>query len=387
ENATFWLRQDDSPRNWLWDVAWVGGTYLAVGDMATVLSSRSGTSWTLEAVPEAADGEVLYGVGGSAEVGLAVGSGGLILRSAAAYTNVVTAHEITVGSVTKTVSTTNRIALLGVLWESVEPRPTTNTLQGVAWEGGRFVLTGGEGEILTGTNGTQWTRAVAAGKEFLSSVAGFGGTWVATGAKGAIYTSTDALSWSRRVSGTDRWVYRVARAGDLWVAVGEGGMILTSPDGVSWTPRTSGTTSWLTGVASVGGLVYACGAQGTVLRSADGTAWEPVPTLTGKALYGIASRGAQCIVAGAEGVILRALSDSVPTPVGISGYVQFREPATVLEALTFQGLPEQPFLWQSATDWGAWGPEEVLTLDMNGEIARGREARSSRRFHRAAPVP
>lgn len=387
EDATSWVRQDESPRNWLWDVAWVGGTYLAVGDEATILSSLSGVQWGLESVPESLTGMVLFGVGGSEDEALVVGEGGRMLRSAVGFTNVVVGRDVVVGTVTNTVWRTNRLSLTGLIWELVETSPTTNTLQGIGWDGSRFVVVGAGGTILTGTNTTQWASSVASGKEFLSSVAAANGQWVASGARGAIYTSPDASAWTRRDSGTTNWVYRVAWVGSEWVAVGESGVIRTSPDGVQWTPRASGTTAWLTGIQAMGDAVYVCGTQGTVLRSTNRVDWVSVPTLTGKALYGVAHRGPQLVVAGAEGVILRAIAEPSLAAVQIGGYQHFPGDPTGVEALTFEGVAEQPFRWESGEALGGWELELERELDADGVAISGKATGRPSRFHRAVTPP
>jgi hypothetical protein len=387
QDATFWFRQDDSPRNWLWDVTWIGGAYLAVGDQATVLSSLSGVQWDLESVPETAEGRVLYGVGGSPETALAVGEGGLMLRCSGGFTNIIVPHEVVVENVTNIVWTTNRVSLMGLVWEVVEPRPTTQTLQGVAWDGSRYVVSGAGGTLMTGTSPNSWSTTVASGQEFLSSVAVAAGQWVASGAKGALYTSPDGLNWTRQASGTTNWIYRVAHVGSEWVAVGERGLILTSSDAVQWVARDSGTTAWLSAVRHVGDATYVCGTQGTVLRSTNRVNWVTIPTLTGKALYGMASRGPQLVVAGAEGVVLRAIAEPATSAVNIAGYRQFREGTNGVEALSFEGVTEQRFRWESSEPIGNWELESELDLDVNGQWVTGRALRGSSRFHRTAIRP
>lgn len=387
QDATFWFRQDETPRNWLWDVTRIGGAYLAVGDQATVLSSLSGVQWDLESVPEAAEGRVLYGVGGSPETALAVGEGGLMLRCSGGFTNIVVAHEVVVGAITNVVWTTNRVSLMGLVWEVIEPRPTAQTLQGIAWDGNRYVVSGAGGTLLTGTSPSAWTTTVASGQEFLSSVATSAGQWVASGARGALYTSPDGQNWTRQTSGTTNWIYRVARVGSEWVAVGEQGLILTSSDAVQWVPRSSGTTAWLTAVSGVGAATYVCGTQGTVLRSTNHVDWVSVPTLTGKALYGIASRGPQLVVAGAEGVVLRAIAEPAVAAVNVAGYQQFRETDPGVETLVFEGVTEQRFRWESSEPIGNWQLESEQELDVNGQWVTGRALRGSSRFHRAAIRP
>jgi len=387
ESATFWFRIEDTPRNGLWDVAWIAGTYLAAGDRGTILSSPSGADWVMEVVPEEAAEEDFFGVAGSETLGLAVGSNGLILRSSASYTNVVVEREVEISGVTHRVPVTNRVSLMGLEWQSVVPRSTTNTLQGVGWNGTRFVVTGAGGTILTSNDTTNWARVEASGREFLSSVAFGDGVWVASGAKGALYSSADATGWTRRTSGTTGWVYRVDHVNGEWLAVGERGLILTSADGIQWTSRTSGTASWLTGIRAVGDAVYVVGTQGTVLRSTNRTDWAPVASLTGKALYGVAGRAGQLVVAGAEGVILRAMAEPLSAPASIAAYRHIREPTPGVEVLTLQGSPEQKVRWEGAEALGEWQVDGEFSLDLDGKIVVGRALRGASRFHRVQTPP
>ena len=387
EGATFWFRTEETPRNGLWDLAWIAGTYLAVGDRGTILSSPSGSNWALEAVPEEAVEEELFGVAGSETVGLAVGSHGLILRSSASYTNVVAQREVVVAGATYSVPLTNRVSLMGLEWQSVLPRSTTNTLQGIAWNGKRCVVTGAAGTILTSNDTTNWVRVEASGREFLSSVAYGNGLWVACGAKGALYSSTDGGEWTRRTSGTSGWVYRVDHVNGEWLAVGEQGLVLTSTNGTQWTSRSSGTSSWLTGIRAFGDIVYVVGTQGTVLRSTNRTDWSPVDSLTGKALYGVAGRAGQLIVAGAEGVILRSMAEPLLAPVSIVGYRHFRDPAPGAEVLTVQGSPEQMVRWEGAESLGLWQSEGDFELDLDGTMVVGRSRLGDSRFHRMRTPP
>src|SRR5690606_23350883 len=112
-NVTLWFRTDESPRTWLWDMDRIGGLYLAVGDRATILSSSSGVTWTVEPPPASAE-TVLYGIGGSDRMALAVGSEGVMLRSQALFTNVVITNRIVAAGRTNILVATNRLNLIGV---------------------------------------------------------------------------------------------------------------------------------------------------------------------------------------------------------------------------------------------------------------------------------
>lgn len=383
---TFWFRLDESPRNWLWDAGRVAGTYLAVGDRAGILSSANGIDWAQEATPVDV-ATVLYGVGGSPELALAAGSGGVLLRSRAAYTNVVVTNLVVAAGRTNALPTTNRLSLAGISWEATASGLTTNTLQGIGWNGARYLVVGGAGTVLSSPDGDTWSRGTVAGAGFLSGVTPYGAGWIACGGGGGLYASADGVQWTPRVSGTTNWVYRVRALGTNLVAVGQNGVVLTSANGVDWVSRTSGTDAFLTDVREAAGVVYACGTGGTLLASTNLVDWQAVPLPTGKSLNGLATAGGQLIVVGAEGAVLRAVVGGADAPVGFAGFGMFAEAAPTVAGFVFSGTPEQRFRLEGAGDLGGWTTDASLELDANGAAVLGRVAEDVRRFHRTRLAP
>ncbi|MBL9135811.1 MAG: hypothetical protein JNK85_08085 [Verrucomicrobiales bacterium] len=368
---TFWFREDESPRNGLWSVERLGGTTLAVGDRTTVLSSTSGVDWYLETVP-VTNFPALYGVGGSPDLALAVGEGGLMLRSVNEKTSVLVTNEIEVAGRTETLLTTSVVEYLGIVWTNVNHGLTTNTLQGVTWDGQQYVVVGGNGTVLRSPDGTNWTLGrIQTSKRLFSSVARSGATWVATGASGSLYTSENAVDWTERNQGTTNWIYRARPVAGQWVAVGQNGLLLVSPDGTSWTARNSGTTAWLTDVREVGGQVYACGVEGTVVRSADLASWESLELPTGKALYAMTVQRGQIVVAGTEGIILRASAGQNAAPVALSVYEHRKSGDPAVDLFGFEGNSEQPFRLQGSSGVESWENEAALELDPEGSAVAG----------------
>ena len=127
--TTQWYTETNSIRIWLWQVTRTPSNYIAVGDLGTILTSPDGIDWDLELTPESATNSVLLGVGGSTNFFLAVGSQGTVLWATNTF-----------------------------LWNALPSPPTTNDLQGVCFDGSRFILCGGNGTILTSVNGTNWTH-------------------------------------------------------------------------------------------------------------------------------------------------------------------------------------------------------------------------------------
>jgi hypothetical protein len=375
---TFWLPLDDSPRHWLWDIARVGGLLIAVGDRATVLTSLDGISWAQELPPVQLQDSIFLGVGGSESTAVAIGSAGSIMYSPSAIETIVSTNS-------SGVLVTNQWDSLGIYWHPVEPRPSTNDLQGITFFNSMFVVSGGAGTILTSADGVNWTKRPAPTSQFLSSMAAFPGGIVAAGKTGTLLSSSDALTWTARVSGTADWIYRVRYLGGKLVAVGQNGLILTSEDGVEWTRQISGTTRWLNDVQLFDGVYFAVGTQGTVLRSSDAVNWVQVKSITGKSLYGIAQHESRLVTVGTEGTILRTRVASVTSPVGILQY-----PTRASEnVFVFTGEPDQRFRIDRSVDLRAWTAGHVYEIDSSGTliVIDQQENAPSVQFYRATTTP
>lgn len=290
----FWVQGDESPRQWLWDVANPTNLYVAVGDRATILTSGNGVDWRMELPPESATNSIFFGVGGTRDLLVAVGDKASLIISPNVVTNAVGTNNIV-----------TNFSAFGVLWYAMSV-PTTNDLQGVAATTNLFVVTGDNGTILTSPDGTNWTLRLSPTNRFLSSVTPWSGGWVATGDDGAIVTSTGGMAWSLVPPPTTNWLYRVRYLGGKLIAVGQNGIILTSTNGANWTKQTSGTTKWLNDLAFVDGTWYVVGNSGTVLTSTNTMNWFSVGTLTRKNLYAAATDSRQLVTVGIEGVILRS---------------------------------------------------------------------------------
>jgi len=350
-SSYFWLPTADSIRQWLFDVAWATNLYVAVGDRATVMTSGNGIDWSLELVPDSVTNSIFLGVGGTTNLLLAAGNQGSLIYSPYAETNV------TVTNIDGMV-TNHTVSTLGVVWYAVQPRPTTNDLQGIGVFRNLYFVTGDNGTILSSPNGTNWTPRVPPTSALLSSVAASPTVVVATGDNGAILTSEDSLIWTPRSSATANWLYRVRYLAGQFISVGQNGTILTSANGTNWMARASGTTRWLTDVTWIDGVFFVVGTQGTVLTSSNAVDWTSRETITLKSFYAAATDANQLITVGVEGLILR--SQIVPdlTPINILGYSQYAETnaATVNNLFLFGGKADQRFTldYRLAFDTNSW---------------------------------
>lgn len=357
-----WIEWHNSVRNWLWEVAALPGLYVAAGDRATIMTSSDGVHWDLELVPDAATNAVLLGVGGDTNLVLAAGNRGTILASPFALTNVVTTNYVN----SQAITVTNLVSTLGSVWRAAVP-PTTNDLQGVAANKGRYVVTGGNGTVLLSSNGLDWSLSGMPATAFLSGAAGFQNGFVAVGDRGTILTSADGTTWTAQNSGTTNWLFRVRNLNGQLFAVGQNGVLLASGDGVNWVPRATGTTKWLNDIALVSDTYYAIGNQGTVLASSNAVDWVSIGAITQKSLFGAAGRGGQLIVAGLEGLILRAPVLPVTNQPSILRFgLSSPTNGQVQKLMLIYGHADQRLNVQSSTNllnWDAGPIVEVLTDD------------------------
>lgn len=381
-DVTEWTDLSSGVRHWLWDVARFPDTYVAVGDRATILTSPDGVNWAPELPPLTLTNAVFLGLGGRTNLAVAAGSGGALMISPAAFTNLVVTNA---GGIV----VTSRINTLGLEWRAVDGG-VTNTLQGVTADEQRFVVVGDAGTVLTSPEGTNWTALTIKEQPLLSSVAAHPGGYVATGRNGALFTSPDAVTWTLRASGTTNWLYRIRYLGGLLLAVGQNGTLLTSSDGADWTPRTTGTTAWLNDAAQVDGAWFLVGNQGTALVSTNGADWTDAGAITGKSLYSAATHDGQLVVAGIEGVILRAQLTPVLDPVVIAAFEHRVFTNFVRDSLLLVGRPDQEFDLGYTTALPAWQLQRRLEITTpDGAIVYLMETSNTpapARFYRTVPV-
>ena len=309
------------------------------------MTSGNGIDWSLELVPDSVTNSIFLGIGGTTNLLVAAGNQGSLIISPYAETNVMVTNVVG----TNVVVTNQVISKLGVDWYDVQPRPTTNDLQGVGLFGDLYLVTGDNGTVLTSPDGTNWTRRVTPTGALLSSVAASPDIVVATGDNGTIITSRDGANWALQNSRTANWIYRVRYLAGEFIAVGQNGTLMTSADGTNWNSQVSGTTRWLNDVTWIDGTLFAVGTQGTVLTSSNAVDWISRGTITAKSLYAAATDSDQLIAVGIEGIILR--SQIVPdlTPVSILSYSRFEstQSSTVNNLFLFGGKADQRFTLDS----------------------------------------
>ncbi|MBI5384792.1 MAG: hypothetical protein HZA90_08890 [Verrucomicrobia bacterium] len=181
---------------------------------------------------------------------------------------------------------------------------TTRSLRGVAFFGGRLVVTAESGTVLFADDPAEFFVVNLGTTDWLESVAASTNLLVAVGDNAAIYTSTNAVSWQRRSVSFTTWLRSVAWGAPGFVTVGENGFIASSANGTNWTQRASGVSQHLNRVAWIGNQFWAVGDSGKVLTSATGTTWSPQTSGATNSLFAAAGRAALEVVAGEKAVRL-----------------------------------------------------------------------------------
>jgi|GEM_PF-2945661 len=250
-----WMVQKSHTKKDLRGVTWGNSRFVAVGDMGTILTSPDGIGWTLR---NSSTRQTLFGITWCGAQFVAVGSSGTIVTS-----------------------------WNGITWTS-QSNSTTADLYAVTWGNGQFVTVGSNGTVLTSpAGGNNWTvqnSGISDGKG-LSGVTWGNSVYVAVGDLGRVLTSPDGIHWSAQLISQINYFTAVAWNGALFVAVGNeagwDGGVVSSSDGINWTKQTPGIPNILGGVTSNGSTppkaisqFIAVGDAGAVFTSNDGlTNW------------------------------------------------------------------------------------------------------------------
>jgi hypothetical protein len=254
--------------NALYGLAYGNGTFVAVGDLGTILSSSDGITW----FPRSVSGtdlwlkSVAYGNGSF----VAVGDFGAVLTSTDGITW-ITRVEPTVdppGSSLSFVVYGNGLFVAvgwnliltspdGISWTDRSPG-TKGWFSGVAYGNGLFVAVGGYGANLaqglflgtihTSRDGVTWVLSEEEYLPVLTAATYGNGSFVAVGEYGSVLTSSDGITWGRGGTGISHYLCDVAYGNGFFVSVGEFGTAFTSRDLKTWARRNLGTTDILLGV-------------------------------------------------------------------------------------------------------------------------------------------
>ncbi|HEY0137705.1 MAG TPA: hypothetical protein VGB85_26650, partial [Nannocystis sp.] len=250
----------------LYDVAFGGDRYVAVGQAGKILESTDGVTWRSASSPSSRD-----------------------LRAVVHHQNrfVAVGGDYSVGA--ETLESTD-----GITWTRPEYPAPLHLLTDLASDGVSLVAIGHYQSdaqtfgAFTWVDGLGWDQTVDGG------LSNFGFNAVAAGSPafamiglGSAVTSLDAVNWSFAPVFQASAMRGLTYAGTGWIAVGDGGQVLLSPDAAQWSPYASGVAVNLAAVTSDGGLHIAVGGAGTILASNDGITWIAQISNAAEALHAV----------------------------------------------------------------------------------------------------
>lgn len=383
-NGVNWNQHSTRTKAAIYDVAFGNGTYVAVGDSGTLLTSPDLTNWTARSTHLQGDLTMIaYGDG----VYVAAGPNGKVLASSD-----------------------------GVSWKETRSGSPSERLPGLTRGPGYFVAVGSNGPfsgaIWRSADGSDWQNSPVDEQFPLLSVAHGKGLFVAVADGGTVLTSTNALSWTRRVSGTEGRLQSVAFGNDRFVAIGGlqllsgvTNIMLVSSDGVGWSPASapigasvlssiqyasdrflmtdtsgalfsshdginwSGTGLGFRSVAFGGGVYAAIASTGSyfspdgriliatsIVLSPDGRSWFP-PLATGSSLNAISFVGGRFVAVGANGAIVQ----SAPVPRDLVALSESKLTAGPAIELNIIAPARWPLRIQASRDLLNWTTSAALT--------------------------
>jgi hypothetical protein len=246
--------------NNLLGVVYGDGQFVAVGDNGTIVTSPTGATWTASSY-----------AGGTSDTSdflsaVTFGNGKFVALGQDGNTTFVSADA--------------------AIWTEGGNGLNNDDMSGVTFGNGTFVMVDSGGNIVTSTDGSNWTPQADTGSE-LDGVGYGNGYFVAVGDNGAIYLSSGSNFWFANQSGQVNNLYGICFGSGLFVVAGQQGTLLSSsltgispnPPEQNWAlasyaPGTTDTSDYLSSVTYGNGNYVALGSDGdTTFVSTNGITW------------------------------------------------------------------------------------------------------------------
>lgn len=246
-NGTSWSSVTTGTSNALYGIESVGGKFLAVGDNGQLVKSEdSGATWTKQTISTVAFESATY------SNGLWVVAGGT---------------EVWVSTNFST-------------WgKTLEDTVKDHHLEGVLWDGEKFIAYGFRGYNFISYDGYSWDEVQHPADIIIDMLKAEG--YIYAIGIGGIFTSVNGYTWSKVKD--SNVLNTIAYGNGRLLAVGENGLISYSDDGLNWTDYTyQSDTSWNAVGYGFGEFVIG-GTTGSVNRralSTDGVNWTNLVTLS-----------------------------------------------------------------------------------------------------------
>ena len=263
-NGETWTKRSYGDSATLYSVIYATDKFVAVGAGGVIVTSPDGASWTVRRSPQS----------GQMDLRSVVESGGKILAVGGRQT-IITSSDV------------------GINWTRTNHNSTATInrdfLHDAIHANGKFIAVGLKGVVLTSTNGTAWTPSTPGPLSSLfqgekkhlysithNGISGTGGKYVVTGNEGTVITSSNGTSWTT-ISDIRPYLRDVTYAAGKFVAVGaynkESGAVRYSTDGSTWITSEPVGIKRLLAVIHGGGKFVAVGGKGSIVSSSDGVNW------------------------------------------------------------------------------------------------------------------
>jgi photosystem II stability/assembly factor-like uncharacterized protein len=299
-----WSKQKTCFDGYLNAIVWFKDKFIAVGDEGTILTSVDGVTWNRE---KSNTTYMLNDIELCGDKVIAIGFGGTILKSSDGiswnhilgltddYLSTITWNGkeiLIVGSYTS-VSVSYGFVLKstdGDNWTIYRKDKTNipdNTLDTICNE--KVYISVGRNGIFKSSDGVKWEQANIQLRDF-KAVATDGNKFVAVGNttdsyKNISMISTDGINWSEAIVDNVAFT-NVMWDGNQFIATAYGGKILSSKDGLKWNKINDECNISLKGIASKNNSLVAVGYKG-ILISKDGLTWTENKSLSTEKLDGL----------------------------------------------------------------------------------------------------
>lgn len=267
------------------------GTYVAVGNTGTVVTSDDGINWVLR---DSGISEDLLGV-----------AFGKVFASDKYIFVTVSQH----GAILKSDD--------GKVWsQSVAGTPTIYLSRPNLVYGNNIFLFQGYQAVMTSADGINWTSNPFSGASY-ADIAYCNGLFVGVGASeftysAVVFVSTDGVTWTSKSPDSGSGIAAVTSAGSNIFAITSTGKIYKSPDsGTSWTTVEAGNSAYnLKDVVFANSAYVAVGQGGRIVKSTDGLTWTEVTSGTAQDLYQVIYENNTFVAVGYYGALLKSSDGS-----------------------------------------------------------------------------
>jgi len=308
-------------------ITYGGVTFYATDTEGNIHTSTTGTDWTKRA---SGTRQTLNSISYGNSITVAIGRGGTILtsndegatwiaRSSGTTDNLF--HVAFVNSAFFALSREGAILTSsdGISWThlyndlngndiyDVDENWTTESLRGIAYGNGTYIIVGINSVILTSNDSVSWTHSyndingnnvhdgssedwapnIRAGRgggnvNDLYDIVYANGSFFAVAFDSILSSNDNGVTWNHNVVEALTQYTSIIHANNLFVLGGQSGDLRTSTDGVAWTKRASDTEAFIWDIAYGNGIFVASGQATLITSNGDGITWTDVNTINYK---------------------------------------------------------------------------------------------------------